>query len=94
MSPELRWERQGREKPVKKEQKKVGGPELGPQVEQTMLLASPVYVGQAQEEKKTYKQRSQRAGVFSLSRVLGYSSLRVFGSTYPHASRMDFPAII
>ena len=38
---------QGREKPTKKEQRKVQGPEWGPQVKQTALLASPIYIGQA-----------------------------------------------
>ena len=41
--------RQGREKPAKMKQKKVQGPELGPQVKQTTLLAGPIYTGQAQE---------------------------------------------
>ena len=45
--------RQGRENPVKIEQRKVPGPEWGPQVEQTALLASPIYIGQAQGEEKT-----------------------------------------
>ena len=59
--------RQGREKPTKIEQRKVWGLEWGPQVEQTALLASPVYIGQVQgEEEKTYKNRSQRAGALSL----------------------------
>ena len=30
-------------------------------MEQTEFLVSPVYIGQAQEEDKTYKKRSQRA---------------------------------
>ena len=34
--------RQGREKPAKIEWRKVRGPEWGPQVKQTALLASPV----------------------------------------------------
>ena len=39
---------------------KVLGPERGPQVKQTALLASPIYKEQAQgEEEKTYKKRSQ-----------------------------------
>ena len=48
--------RQRREKPVKIEQRKVGE-----QSEyQTALLASPIYIGQAQvRRKKTYKKRSQ-----------------------------------
>ena len=35
-------ERQGREKPMKIEESKVQGPERGPQVEQTALLAGPI----------------------------------------------------
>ena len=44
--------RQGREKPAKEGQRKACGLEWGPQVEQTALLASPVYVGQAQGRDK------------------------------------------
>ena len=69
--------RQGREKPVKIEQRKVWEPEWGPQVEQTALLASPIYIGQAQGEEKTYKKRSQRAGVSSPTRA---HSLSLFSS--------------
>ena len=59
--------RQGREKPGKIEQRKVQGPEWGPQVKQTALLASPLYIGQDQgEEEKTYKKWSQRAKGLSL----------------------------
>ena len=53
--------RQGREKPSKIEQRKVQGPEWGPQVEQTTLLTSPIYLGQAQGEKKMHKKKSRRA---------------------------------
>ena len=45
-----------RKKPVNIEQRKVQGPglEREPQVKQTALLASPIYIGQAQgEEEKT-----------------------------------------
>ena len=61
--------KQRREKPMKIEQRKVRGPEWEPQVKQTALLASPVYIGQAQgEEKKTHKKRSQNwtGGISSL----------------------------
>ena len=44
--------RQGREKPMKIEQRKVRGPEGGPQVEQTAFLSSPIYTGQAQGGRK------------------------------------------
>ena len=40
--------RQGREKPAKIEQRKVQEAKWGPQVEKTALLASPIYIGQAQ----------------------------------------------
>ena len=53
-------ERQRREKPTKTEQRKVQGLEWGPQVKQIALLASPIYIGQAQwEKKKTNEKRSQ-----------------------------------
>ena len=39
---------------MKIEQRKVWRPEWGPQVEQTALLANPIYIEQAQgKEKKT-----------------------------------------
>ena len=44
--------RQGRETCVKIEQRKAKGQEWEPQVEQTALLASPIYIGQAQGEEK------------------------------------------
>ena len=53
--------RQGREKPAKIEQRKVRGLDGGPRAEQTALLASPVYIGQAQGEEKTCEKKSQRA---------------------------------
>ena len=46
--------RKRREKPIKIEERNVQGPELGPQVKETALLASAIYIEQAQgEEKKT-----------------------------------------
>ena len=70
--------RQGREKPAKIEQRNV----RGPQVEQRALLASPIYIGQAQgEEKKHIKRGAKWPGV-SLSCVcactLCLSSVSVF----------------
>ena len=72
--------RQGRENPKKIKQRKVRGLEWGPQVEQTALLASPIYIGQAQGEEETYKKRSQRAVGLSpaRTRTLSLSSLRIF----------------
>ena len=78
--------RQGREKPGEIEQRKVRGPEWGPQVEQTALLASPIYIGQAQGEEEKHKKRSQRAG--------GLSSLRVFWVGMPSCLEDVFPFII
>ena len=91
--------RQGRGKPEKIEQRKVLD-ECGPQVEQTALLSSPVYIRQARGRKETYKKRNQRAWV-GLSRVCMLSLMRSlppsltllsvsFGSACPHASRMYF----
>ena len=61
--------RQGREKPARIEQRKVQGPEWGPQVKQTALQAGPIYTGQAQGEGKTHIKRGAkigRGGLFSL----------------------------
>ena len=55
---------------------------------------SPICIGQAQVEEKHIKGGAKALSHrLSLSRVLGRSSPRVFGSTCPHASKMDFPAI-
>ena len=51
--------RQRREKPAKIEQRKVRGPECRPDATQTPFLASPIYIGQGQGEKKKHKKRSQ-----------------------------------
>ena len=62
--------RQRREKPAKIEQRNVRRPEWGPQVKQTVLQASPIYIGQAQgEEKKTFKKEPKLSWglLFSLS---------------------------
>ena len=68
--------RQGREKPTKIEERKVRGLECEPQVEQTAILASLIYIGQAQGEEKTYKKRSQRALSLSPPRAGALFSLR------------------
>ena len=85
--------RPGREKPAKIGQRKVRGPEREPQVKQTILLAGPIYIRQAQGQRNIKEEKS-KLSLLSLSRAMGRSSLRVFGSTCPHASKMDFPAII
>ena len=58
---------------TKEGQRKVRGPEWGPKVEQTALLAIySIYLGHAWDrvrvggEEKAYKKRSQRAGGLSL----------------------------
>ena len=86
--------RQGREKPVKIDQRKVRRQEWGPQVEQKTLLASPIYIGQAQGRKNIEKEAPKDWKGLSLSCALGCSSLHIFGSICSHTSRMDFPAII
>ena len=79
--------RQRREKPTKIEERKVWGPEWEPQLKQTPLLASPVYIGQAQgEEKRNIK---GRAKIESLASLLFAS----FGSACPSALRMYFPLL-
>ena len=62
---------------------------------------SPICIGQAQVEEKTYKRRSQSAFSRTLSLTLSLppprapplSSLRVFGLACAQALRMDSPAI-
>ena len=60
--------RQGREKLAKMKQKKVRGPECGPQVKQTPLLAGPICTGRPRE-RETYKQKSQNQLSLSLLRA-------------------------
>ena len=80
--------RQRRDKPVKIEQRKIWGPEWGPQVDQTVLLASPIYIGQAQREEKKHIKRQAKIGP-GLS--LFFKS---FGSAHPHVSRMYFALLV
>ena len=76
--------RQEREKPVKREQRKVWGLEWGSQVKQTAFLASPIYIGQAQGEEKKHVKRGAKIGP-------GASLLfESFGLTCRHALRMYF----
>ena len=71
--------RQRKEKPAKMEQKKIQGPESEPQMKQTALLASPVYIGQAQgEEKKHIKEEPK----LSPSLLLGWPSLTPQGCIF------------
>ena len=49
--------RQRREKPAKIEQRKVRELERRPQVKQTALLASPIYIGHAQGVEKKHIKR-------------------------------------
>ena len=76
--------RQRREKPMKIEERKVRGPKWGPQVKETALLASPIYIGQARGERKKNIKR-----VASIE--LGASFLfNAFGLAHPHASKVYF----
>ena len=72
---------------MKIEQRKVWGPEWGPQVKQIAFLASSVYIGQAQGKEKTHIKRGGKIGpgasLFFMS----------FGSACPHALRMYFPLL-
>ena len=84
--------RQGREKPAKIEQRKLRGPEWGPQIELTALLSTPIYLAQAQGEEKTYKKTRQRAGGLSpacactlslfSSHLLGRNALTPWGCIF------------
>ena len=47
---------------MKIEQRKVQGPEREPQVKQTALLASPIYIGQAHGEEKKHIKRGAKIG--------------------------------
>ena len=58
--------RQRKEKNTKIEQRKVQGLEWEPQVTQTVLLASPVYIGQAQSEEKEHIKRGAKIGLWIL----------------------------
>ena len=63
----------------------VWGPEWGPQVKQTALLASPIYIGQAQgRRKKTYKKRCQNwgEGLLFSSCLLDWSALMPGGCIF------------
>ena len=64
------------------EEKKIWGPEWEPQVKQTALLASPIYIGQAQEEEKKHKKEEPKL-----------SPASSFGSDRPHTSRIYFPLL-
>ena len=70
---------EGRGKPMKIEQREVQGPECGPQLELTTLLASPVYRGQARGRKSIQKELPKGWGPLSFLRagVLFSSRLRV-----------------
>ena len=82
--------RQAMEKSTKIEQRTVQVPECGPQVEQTALLASSIYIQQAQGKEKTHKKRSQRARSLSLSLSPFLFSSHLLG-WHVHTLRMYFP---
>ena len=94
--------RQGREKPTKIEQRKVKGrsedrSEDLRRNKQHSWLAQFTAARPTGEEKKKKKHIKRGAKGPSLSLLLvpvfSLSSLRIFGSPFPHASRMYFPAI-
>ena len=65
------------------EARKVSGPECGPQVTHTALLASPGYAGQVQGRRPMYERRKPRGRASLL-----FAS---FGPARPHAYRVCFP---
>ena len=87
--------RQGREKPAKTEQRKVKG-RSRTRVRtsgRTALLSKPNFHRAGPRGRKKYIKRRAKGLSLSLSHLLGRSSLHIFGSTCPHALKMDFPAI-
>ena len=76
--------RQRKEKPTKIERRKVWGPEWGPQVKQTALLASPIYIMQTQGEGDKYI----KGGSLEWSKPLFFAC---FGSGRPHSLRVFYP---
>ena len=52
--------KKAKEKPAKMEQNKIWGLEWEPQVKQTALLASTIYIGLAQGEEKKYIKRGAK----------------------------------
>ena len=76
---------------MKIEQRKVRGWKWGPQVEQTALIASPIYIGQAQGEEKAYKKRSQRAEGLSLSLSLSLCCPSLFLSLFSSCLWVGMP---
>ena len=87
--------RQGREKPAKIEQRKVKG-RSEDRTGRTAVLAKPNLHRAGPGGRKKHIKRGAK-GLFlslSVSCALGCSSLRDFGLTCPHTSKMDFPAII
>ena len=83
--------RQGREKPMKIEQRRVPGLECEPRVKQTKtglaLLASLIYTGQAQGKEKKYIKRGAKIGLRA-SLLFTF-----FGLACSHALRMYFPLL-
>ena len=77
-----------REKPVKIKQRKVRGPEWGPQVKEEDLLACPIYTAQAQGEEEKHIKRGAKmepgASLLFMS----------FGWADSHDSRMYFPLFV
>ena len=86
--------RQGREKPAKTEQRKVKG-RSRTRVRtsgRTALLTKPNLHGAGPGGRKKHIKRGDKG--LSLPRALGRSSPHIFGSACPHASKMDFPAMV
>ena len=85
--------RQGREKPAKMKQKKVRGPRTGVRISgKTNNTPGWPNLHRTGPGRDKHINRGAKLA-HSLSSALGCSSPHVFGSTCPHALKMDFPAI-
>ena len=82
--------RQGREKPTKIKEDPRTGVRTSGKTNNTPGWPNLHRTGPGRDK---HIKRGAKASSLSLPHVLGRSSPRVFGSTCPHASKMDFPAI-
>ena len=86
--------RQRREKPAKIQQKKVQGQRTGVRTSgKTNNTPGWPNLHRTGPGRDKHINRGAKASSLSLPHALGRSFLHVFGSTCPHTSKMDFPAI-
>ena len=71
------------------------GPRTGEGTSGRMALGlSPICIGQSPGEGKSIQRDEPKRAPHPRAHAIRRSSLHVFGSTCPHSSKMDFPAII